>query len=974
MTPPRVDSSRPSQGAAWWLVGALVLAGALAIRSDAQTGVRFSITRIPTDVGEDSGVQSMVLADVNDDDRDDLVSINRLGDLVLVYLAREDGSFEDPKQFAPLVDEDAINPTAVAVGDVASPFESEDDGAPDGIPDIVVASEDDGSIAILVGTGGGEFASREEAIDPDLDFVALALADMNDDTDLDIVALDVSFSVLVLLNEDGNFDPDSDEVEVDVDEFVDVGVGDIDGDDDLDVVALDRGGSSMFLLVGDGEGGLTFSVERPTDSDPADSEQMVADLEIADLNDDEAFDVAFVNSGQLGTDYLAIRNGPNLSDLSAFAAPFGLFALTLADFNQSGDLDALTAGEDPPAALIADDGAGGFINIGGVQIGQVPQSRAVASGDINNDGRPDFVALNVQGNEFFVGINGGATGGTPSPGAATNTPGPTGTRTATRPTSTITPTATQTPRPTVPFSSCQIELPQGDNETVLVEPVALRAADVDGNETNDLIVADRAASRVYIVLLEPSRFSTDPDNCRIIASAGPPSDGPASYRALTVDSPIDVATGDLTQTGTIDLAVAGTQGLSLFFGDGTGGFGARQPVADAEGQPISISGARAVAIARLDEDTNEDIVVAEHDLNRLTVLKGLGGGAFATAATLPVNGPFTIVAEDLDKDGEVDLAVASDTDPFVVVYFSPRQFMSLSPIPAATSTPTATPTETPTGSTSVTPVETSTSTPVPSATATAPSGATATPTRVPAPDSVINAGGFPAGLAAADFNEDNATDLIVTRGPAGFVTLLATRAGAHLRFDADAMVSMPATTMIGVGAAPFSRDDDSAPDVVVADRQGQRVLFYFQTDAGFDQQLPIPFLGRPEPLVVENFDDDRRMDVIVAGRENGALLLLRSGVLPNTPTPTHTFTATMTPTATPTGPTATPTRTPTSTETPAASRTPTEIPPNTPKPGTFSLSGNGCSIASGMEGNDAGFLLLPVALFGLIRARWRRVA
>lgn len=414
-----------------------------AARLDAQlTSVRFELSTVAADVGSDSGVQAFTLADVNGDDRDDLVSIDRLADEVLVYLAREDGTFESVREFDVLVDGDPERPTAVAVGDVGSSLET-GDGDTDGNPDIVVATED-GSVAILVGDGNGRFEAREELIDPGFELVGLALGDLDEDSKLDVVALDQESGLFVLLNQNGNFDPDVDAFETEGDEPIDVAIADIDGDDSLDVVVLNRNTETVSLLIGDGDGGLSTPNLRSTSSDPFDDDQFPTDLAIADLDDDGNADVVLVNSGQLGDLQLLVRRGPDLRDQSAFSAPFRLRGLTVANFDDDSFPDVVLVSEvsgDGGVFLGDDGGAGGFLDVGGFIIRGIPGSRAVVSGDIDGDGRSDFVSLNLAGNEFSVALNEGVVI------VASPTSLPTATATAT-PLVSVTPTDNGGPSPT----------------------------------------------------------------------------------------------------------------------------------------------------------------------------------------------------------------------------------------------------------------------------------------------------------------------------------------------------------------------------------------------------------------------------------------------------------------------------------------------------------------------------------------------
>jgi hypothetical protein len=65
---------------------------------------------------------------------------------------------------------------------------------------------------------------------------------------------------------------------------------------------------------------------------------------------------------------------------------------------------------------------------------------------------------------------------------------------------------------------------------------------------------------------------------------------------------------------------------------------------------------RDVAIADLDGDQKKDLLVVGHFANALTVLMGLGGGAFREAITYPLgNHSQQLRVTDLDADGHLDV-------------------------------------------------------------------------------------------------------------------------------------------------------------------------------------------------------------------------------------------------------------------------------------------------------------------------------
>ncbi len=119
---------------------------------------------------------------------------------------------------------------------------------------------------------------------------------------------------------------------------------------------------------------------------------------------------------------------------------------------------------------------------------------------------------------------------------------------------------------------------------------------------------------------------------------------------------VAVTAADFDGDGKQDLAVADgdTDSVTLLFGVGNGAFAA--PV----GFPAGLAPSNIVA-ADLDGDGKPDLVVANGVGGTVSVLENLGGGAFAPAVGYAaVTAPGSIAVADLDGDGKLDIAVADE--------------------------------------------------------------------------------------------------------------------------------------------------------------------------------------------------------------------------------------------------------------------------------------------------------------------------
>jgi hypothetical protein len=128
---------------------------------------------------------SVVVADVNGDDKPDLLVVNRCGNngclndsLASVLLGNGDGTF----QAAVTYDTAGLFPTSLAVGDVNR----------DGKPDLLVAnacadSNCDGSVAVLLGNGDGTFQAGVTYRTGGSEAFSVAVADVNGDANPDLL-------------------------------------------------------------------------------------------------------------------------------------------------------------------------------------------------------------------------------------------------------------------------------------------------------------------------------------------------------------------------------------------------------------------------------------------------------------------------------------------------------------------------------------------------------------------------------------------------------------------------------------------------------------------------------------------------------------------------------------------------------------------------------------------------------------------
>ena len=141
----------------------------------------------------------------------------------------------------------------------------------------------------------------------------------------------------------------------------------------------------------------------------------------------------------------------------------------------------------------------------------------------------------------------------------------------------------------------------------------------------------------------------------------------SSSPEAAADTPVAIVAADLDGDADQDLAVANhlDDNVTILRNTGSGNFTEPRSSPEAAG-----SGPRSLVAADLDGDTDQDLAVANGFSGNVTVLRNNGSGNFTEPATSPepvLGGPFSVVAANLDGDGDQDLAVANSNSDNVTV-------------------------------------------------------------------------------------------------------------------------------------------------------------------------------------------------------------------------------------------------------------------------------------------------------------------
>jgi uncharacterized repeat protein (TIGR01451 family) len=176
-------------------------------------------------------------------------------------------------------------------------------------------------------------------------------------------------------------------------------------------------------------------------------------------------------------------------------------------------------------------------------------------------------------------------------------------------------------------------------------PVALVAADLNGDGIPDLAVANQGSGNVTVLLGDGAGgFTAD--------TAGP---------FATGTGPAAIVTGDFDGDGRPDLAVAN-------FGSGNVTVLMNRPPGFSSASFSAGNGPQSLGVADFNTDGNMDLAVASFHDGKVRLLSGDGTGSFTTGAPLPAGVPaYALAVGDFDGDNKQNLAIASTSGSVAVM-------------------------------------------------------------------------------------------------------------------------------------------------------------------------------------------------------------------------------------------------------------------------------------------------------------------
>ena len=573
----------------------------------------------------------ITLGDINGDNRSDIVSANTGNNSFGILLGNGDGTFATVVTYSTTT---ATSPYAIALGDINN----------DNYLDLIVAGGN-GRLVLFYGYGNGTFY-RWRGYSMGGILYSIALGDFNSDKHLDFAVANKGLNDvwIVLGYENGMFtfqrysvgsnsQPQS------------VIVADFNHDNISDIAATSFGNDEVVIFYGYGNGSFIFSREYSTgcgskpyslttvDLDnnkhlelvvvlwgsgdiavlteynaaqftnqttyPTGSALQPFSISVGDFNRDNQSDIVVANSG---ADSLSIlfRSDSGTFDtekIYPIGPNFSPQYVITCDFNRDNQMDIVSVNsKNNSISVITGEGNGTFAKQRVYSTGDNSNPYAVATGDLDNDNRMDFVVANEGSNSIgiFYGFN---------------------------------------------YTSFQSQWTYRSVD--IIAPSGIVVGNFNYDNGLDIGVT----------------YSTSNNICIFLGSGNGSFSNGTIYSTGNGSQPHGISTGDFNKDGRLDIVVAnsGTNEVGVLLSYGNGSFASITTYSTgASSTPI------AVVVDDFNNDSRLDLVVANYGNNSVGILLGHGNGSFSDViiySTGVGSTPRCVAVGDFTNDGSLDIAV-----------------------------------------------------------------------------------------------------------------------------------------------------------------------------------------------------------------------------------------------------------------------------------------------------------------------------
>ncbi|MBO2008772.1 FG-GAP-like repeat-containing protein [Hymenobacter negativus] len=337
-----------------------------------------------------TGVVGLAVADVNADGKADLLTSNFNEGTVAVLLGTGTGTFGAATTFS----SGGNLPVGVTAADVNG----------DNKLDFIVANQSSGTIGVLLGTGMGTFGTATTFGSGGVYPTDLVVTDVNGDNKLDILASNqTSGTLAVLLGTGAGTFGTAATFGTGLSSLLGLAVADLNGDGKRDVVVGTYTGSSVAVLLGTGTGtfGTAASFTVGAGLGPG-------RLALGDVNGDNKLDILTANYANATAAVLLGTGTGSFGTATTYGSGGGSPQdIAVADVNGDNKLDILTANSgNTTAGVLLGTGMGTFGAATAFSTGSAGgYPYAIRAADVNGDGRPDLLVANYFGNSLSVLLN-----------------------------------------------------------------------------------------------------------------------------------------------------------------------------------------------------------------------------------------------------------------------------------------------------------------------------------------------------------------------------------------------------------------------------------------------------------------------------------------------------------------------------------------------------------------------------------------
>ncbi|CAF4701818.1 unnamed protein product [Rotaria sp. Silwood1] len=587
--------------------------------------------------GNKSAPKYLCIGDFNNDNRMDIVTANYGSDSIGILLAQDNGTFSDAITYFV---SHGSKPWSVAVGDFNN----------DSRLDVVTANHGSGGLGILLGHGHGTFPnattySANIIVLP----ISVTVGDVNNDHKLDLVVTDGLFdNVGVLLGHGDGIFSNATTYSVGRSSSPNgVSLVDLNNDNHLDLIVSTLDGGFIGIFIGYGNGSFQEVTTYSTESTSS-----LYYMAIADFNNDHQHD--FVVTDITNDEIIIFYGYGNGSFRLARRYPTGFgsspYAITTAKLKNNQQINiVITLWGTGNVGILTEYNAAEFASKKTYPTGSASQPYSVTVGKYNNDSYVDIAVVNAGKDNLDILFNSG--NGT---------------------------FETQITYPIGADSYPQYVITDDINKDDHLDIVTVNSKSNSisvimghGNGTFDIPKVYSTGENSYPLAIVVDDFNKDNRSDLIIANAGTDSIGvligfhyvsfqsQKTYSGDNTRVPQHIVTSDFNNDKYPDLAITFyfSDNIGILLGYENGNFGVTMIYSTGNG-----SLPKALATYDFNNDGLLDIVVVNSGTNDIGILLGYGNGNFATMKRYSTGNnstPIAIVLTDMNNDGRIDIVVAN---------------------------------------------------------------------------------------------------------------------------------------------------------------------------------------------------------------------------------------------------------------------------------------------------------------------------